>query len=62
MKIEKTRIFSRPSDLSLQSYFPFQSFFLHFKPMEACEHNISRTAYARVMIFESQIVSKVLMT
>ena len=31
----------------------------HYYPMEACEQNISRTACARVMIFESQIVSKV---
>ena len=31
----------------------------HYCPMEACEQNISRTVCARVMIFESQIVSKV---
>ena len=62
MKIKKTHIFFCPSDLSLQSYCHFQSFFfhlLHCKPMEACEHDISRTTRARVMIFGSQIVSKV---
>ena len=38
MKIKKTRcFFSCPSDLSLQSYCPFQSIFilLHCKPVEA---------------------------
>ena len=55
MEIKETRIFSCPSDLSLQSYCPFQrfSFSLHCKPMEACEQNISRTARARVVIFGS---------
>ena len=43
---KKTRIFSCPSDLSLQSYCPSKSFsfLLHCNPMEACEQNISRTA------------------
>ena len=27
--------------------------FLHYKPMEACEQNITRTAEVRVMIFGS---------
>ena len=31
----------------------------HCKLMEPCEQNISRTAWARIMIFGSQIVSKV---
>ena len=62
MKIKKARIFSCPSDLSLQSYNPFRSFFsfkLQCKPIEACERYISRIAWERVMIFGSQIVSKV---
>ena len=61
MKIKETRIFSCPSDLSLQSYCPFQSFSfsVHCKLMEACEQKISRTAKARVMVFGSQIVFKV---
>ena len=58
MKIKETVFFfSCQSDLSLQSYCPFQSFSLHCKHMEACEHNISRTALGRVLIFGSQIVS-----
>ena len=44
MKIKKTVIFSCPSDLSLQSYCPFQSFsfLLHCKPMEACDNSLSQ--------------------
>ena len=43
MKIKKTHIyfFSCPWDLSLQSYCPFH--FLNYKPMEACEQNITTT-------------------
>ena len=36
-------------------------FFSH-NPMEACEQNTSRSAWASVMIFQSQIVAKLLMT
>ena len=47
------RISQEPLELD---YLPFT--FSH-NPIEACEQNISRTACARVMIFESHIVFKV---
>ena len=62
MKNKRTRIlFSFPLDFSLQSYAPFSTCFRlsHCKSMEHCEQNISRTAWARVMIFGSHIVQYV---
>ena len=41
-------IFSCQSDLSLQSYCPFQSFSLHCKPMEACEQVAQRATIAHL--------------
>ena len=50
MEIKKIHFFSRPSDLSLQTYCPIPSVFvfvfvclLHSEPMKACGQNISRT-------------------
>ena len=62
MKFKRTRIFfSFPSDLSYQRHLHalFRCFFRlsRCKPVEPCEQNILRTAWAGIMIFGSQIVS-----
>ena len=61
MKIKKTCIFFLSIGFVIAELLPFSKFFilLHCKPTEACEQNISTTAWARVIIFGSQIVSKV---
>ena len=43
MKIKKTRIFFLSMVFVIAGLFPF-SFFLHYKPKEACEQNITKTA------------------
>ena len=43
MKIKKTRIFFLSMVFVIAELLPLY-FFLHYKPMEACEQNISRTA------------------
>ena len=43
MKIKKTRIFFLVHGFVIAELLPF-SFFLHYKPIEACEQNITRTA------------------
>ena len=43
MKIKKTRIFFLSMVFVIAELLPF-SFFLHYKPMEACEQNMTRTA------------------
>ena len=42
MKIKKTRIVFLSMGFVIAESLPFS--FLHYKPMEACEQNISRTA------------------
>ena len=46
MKIKKTRIFFLYIGFVIAELLPFSKFFIFitFKPMEACEQNISRTA------------------
>ena len=43
MKIKKTQIFFLSMGFVVAELLPF-SFFLHYKPKEACEQNISRAA------------------
>ena len=62
MKNRRTHfVFSFPLDFSLQSYAPFLDVFLlcYYKLMEPCQQNIWRTARTKIMIFSSQIVTKV---
>ena len=58
MKIKKTRIFFLVHEICHCRVIAL-FIFSHYKPLEACEQNITRTALAKVMIFVSQIVSKV---
>ena len=43
MKIKKTQIFLLSMGFVIAELLPF-SFLLHYKPMEDCEQNITRTA------------------
>ena len=54
MKIKKTRIVFLSMVLVIAELLPFL-FFLHYKPMEACEQNMTRTALARDMIFDHRL-------
>ena len=44
MKIKRPVFFSLSIGLVIAELLPFSFFFLHYKPMEACEQNITRTA------------------
>ena len=58
MKIKKTHIFFLVHEICHCRVIAL-FIFSQYKPMEACEQNITRTTLAKVMIFGSQILSKV---